>query len=33
MGLGLRISSEEGVGTTITLTFPLDRTRMDLAGA
>lgn len=33
MGLGLRISSEEGVGTTITLTFPLDRTRMDLVGA
>ena len=33
MGLGLRISSEEGGGTTITLTFPLDRTRMDLAGA
>ena len=30
MGLGLCISSEEGVGTTITLTFPLDRTRMDL---
>ncbi len=33
MGLGLRISSEEGTGTTVTLTFPLDRTRMDLAGA
>ena len=33
MGLGLRISSEEGVGATITLTFPLDRTRTDLAGA
>lgn len=33
MGLGLCVSSEEGVGTTITLTFPLDRTRMDLAGA
>ena len=31
MGLGLRISSEEGRGTSITLTFPLDRTRMDLA--
>ena len=31
MGLGLRISSEEGHGTTIALTFPLDRTRMDLA--
>ena len=31
MGLGLRVSSEEGTGTTITLTFPLDRTRMDLA--
>ena len=31
MGLGLRISSEEGTGTTIALTFPLDRTRMDLA--
>ncbi len=31
MGLGLRVSSEEGMGTTITLTFPLDRTRMDLA--
>ena len=33
MGLGLRISSEEGTGTTIALTFPLDRTRMDLAGS
>ncbi len=33
MGLGLRISSEEGTGTTVALTFPLDRTRMDLAGA
>lgn len=32
MGLGLRISSEEGTGTTVALTFPLDRTRMDLAG-
>ena len=31
MGFGLRVSSEEGTGTTITLTFPLDRTRMDLA--
>ena len=31
MGLGLRVSSEEGTGTTIMLTFPLDRTRMDLA--
>ena len=31
MGLGLRVSSEEGAGTTIALTFPLDRTRMDLA--
>lgn len=31
MGLGLRVSSEEGRGTVITLTFPLDRTRMDLA--
>lgn len=31
MGLGLRVSSEEGTGTTIALTFPLDRTRMDLA--
>lgn len=31
MGLGLRVSSEEGAGTAITLTFPLDRTRMDLA--
>ena len=31
MGLGLRVSSEEGVGTTIAFTFPLDRTRMDLA--
>ncbi|WP_294381594.1 sensor histidine kinase [uncultured Senegalimassilia sp.] len=31
MGLGLRISSEEGTGTTVALTFPLDRTRMDLA--
>ena len=31
MGLGLRISSEEGMGTTVALTFPLDRTRMDLA--
>ena len=31
MGLGLRVSSEEETGTTITLTFPLDRTRMDLA--
>ena len=31
MGLGLRISSEEGRGTTVTLIFPLDRTRMDLA--
>ncbi len=31
MGLGLRISSEEGQGTTVTLIFPLDRTRMDLA--
>lgn len=33
MGLGLRISSEDGTGTTVALTFPLDRTRMDLAGA
>lgn len=33
MGLGLRISSEEGTGTTVALTFPLDRTRMDLAGS
>ena len=32
MGLGLRISSEEETGTTVVLTFPLDRTRMDLAG-
>lgn len=31
MGLGLRVSSEEGAGTAITLTFPLDRTRIDLA--
>ena len=31
MGLGLRVSSEEGAGTTIALTFPLDSTRMDLA--
>ena len=31
MGLGLRISSEEGTGTTVALTFPLDRTRIDLA--
>lgn len=31
MGLGLRVSSEEGAGTTIALTFPLDRTRVDLA--
>ena len=31
MGLGLRISSEEGTGTTVALTFPIDRTRMDLA--
>ena len=31
MGLGLRVSSEEGTGTTVALTFPLDRTRMDLA--
>lgn len=31
MGLGLRVSSKEGTGTTVTLTFPLDRTRMDLA--
>lgn len=31
IGLGLRISSEEGRGTTIMLTFPLDRTRMELA--
>lgn len=31
MGLGLRVSSEEGRGTSITLIFPLDRTRMDLA--
>ena len=31
MGLGLRISSEEGTGTTVALTFPLNRTRMDLA--
>lgn len=31
MGLGLRISSEEGMGTTVALTFPLNRTRMDLA--
>lgn len=31
MGLGLRISSEEGQGTTVTLIFPFDRTRMDLA--
>ena len=31
MGLGLRISSEEGTGTTVALIFPLDRTRMDLA--
>lgn len=33
MGLGLRISSEERRGTSVTLIFPLDRTRMDLAGA
>lgn len=33
MGLGLRVSSEEGRGTSVTLIFPLDRTRMDLAGA
>lgn len=33
MGLGLRISSEDGTGTTVALTFPLDRTRMDLAGS
>ena len=33
MGLGLRISSEEGTGTTVALTFALDRTRMDLAGS
>lgn len=32
MGLGLRVSSEEGRGTSVTLIFPLDRTRMDLAG-
>ena len=31
MGLGLRVSSEEGAGTTIAITFPLDRTRVDLA--
>ncbi len=31
MGLGLRVSSEEGAGTTVALTFPIDRTRMDLA--
>ena len=31
MGLGLRISSEEGQGTIVTLIFPLDRTRVDLA--
>ena len=31
MGLGLRISSEEGTGTAVALAFPLDRTRMDLA--
>ena len=31
MGLGLRVSSEEGQGTTVTLIFPFDRTRMDLA--
>lgn len=31
MGLGLRVSSEEGTGTTVALTFPIDRTRMDLA--
>ena len=31
MGLGLRVSSEEGTSTTVALTFPLDRTRMDLA--
>lgn len=31
MGLGLRISSEEGTGTTVALAFPLNRTRMDLA--
>ena len=31
MGLGLRITSEEGMGTTVALTFPLNRTRMDLA--
>lgn len=31
MGLGLRISSEEGQGTAVTLIFPFDRTRMDLA--
>ena len=30
MGLGLRISSEEGTGTAVALTFPLNRTRMDL---
>ena len=33
MGLGLRVSSEEGRGTSVALIFPLDRTRMDLAGA
>lgn len=33
MGLGLRVSSEEGRGTSVTLIFPLDRTRMDLAGS
>ena len=31
MGLGLCVSSEEGQGTTVTLIFPFDRTRMDLA--
>ena len=31
MGLGLRISSEERQGTTVTLIFPFDRTRMDWA--
>ena len=31
MGLGLRISSEEGQGTIVTLIFPFGRTRMDLA--
>ena len=32
-GLACRPSSEECTGTTVALTFPLDRTRMDLAGS